>query len=199
MVTKCWHRKLILCMLNKYLLQKTLQNQCYKICFIYRNNIISSRTKPCYLQLHCCQSCYYRKWNQYLLTNPNQQIIQQHCAPSFIITKTWIITTSTLDPHWPHFENLGKTFIHTGDNYWIIDTDYDNYAVTYACRTLKDDGTCDDGYALVFSRNSLGLPPAIQRIVRQKQAEICMAGQFKPVLQSGQAMEKCTRTQLDLK
>lgn len=72
-----------------------------------------------------------------------------------------------------------------GDNYWVIDTDYDNYAITYACRTLKEDGTCEDGYALIFSRNPRGLPPAIQRLVRQKQDEICMAGQFQPVLQSG--------------
>lgn len=80
--------------------------------------------------------------------------------------------------------------LHKGDNYWVIDTDYDNYAITYACRTLKDDGTCDDGYALVFSRNPRGLPPAIQRIVRQKQDEICMAGQFQPVLQSGKFMDR---------
>uniref|UniRef100_A0A3B3UF35 Retinol binding protein 4, like n=1 Tax=Poecilia latipinna TaxID=48699 RepID=A0A3B3UF35_9TELE len=73
----------------------------------------------------------------------------------------------------------------SGDNYWVIDTDYDNYAITYACRTLKEDGSCEDGYALVFSRNPRGLPPAIQRVVRQKQEEICMAGQFQPVLQSG--------------
>lgn len=72
-----------------------------------------------------------------------------------------------------------------GDNYWIIDTDYDNYAITYACRTQKEDGTCKDGYALVFSRNHRGLPPTIQRVVRKKQEEICMAGQFQPVLQSG--------------
>lgn len=72
-----------------------------------------------------------------------------------------------------------------GDNYWVIDTDYDNYAITYACRSLKEDGSCDDGYSLIFSRNPRGLPPAIQRIVRQKQEEICMSGQFQPVLQSG--------------
>lgn len=79
-------------------------------------------------------------------------------------------------------------FFHSplpGDNYWVIDTDYDNYAITYACRSLKDDGSCEDGYALVFSRSPRGLPPAIQRLVRQKQEEICMAGEFQPVLQSG--------------
>lgn len=82
-------------------------------------------------------------------------------------------------------ETNGSISALAGDNYWVIDTDYDHYAITYACRTLKEDGSCEDGYALVFSRNPRGLPPAIQRIVRQKQEEICMAGQFKPVLQSG--------------
>ncbi|KAL7988573.1 hypothetical protein Chor_007492 [Crotalus horridus] len=72
-----------------------------------------------------------------------------------------------------------------GDNYWVIDTDYDNYAITYACRTLKEDGSCDDGYAIIFSRNPRGLSPAIQKIVQQKQEEICMTGLFQPVLQSG--------------
>lgn len=71
----------------------------------------------------------------------------------------------------------------------MIDTDYDNYAITYACRSLKEDGSCDDGYSLIFSRNPRGLPPAIQRIVRQKQEEICMSGQFQPVLQSGTSAE----------
>ncbi|MGH0160385.1 UNVERIFIED_CONTAM: hypothetical protein FKN15_045192 [Acipenser sinensis] len=84
-----------------------------------------------------------------------------------------------------NYQGLASYLSSGGDNYWVIDTDYDNYAITYACRSLKDDGTCDDGYSLIFSRNPRGLPPAIQRIVRQKQEEICMAGQFEPVLQSG--------------
>ncbi|XP_067084587.1 purpurin-like [Osmerus mordax] len=84
-----------------------------------------------------------------------------------------------------NYQGLASYLSSGGDNYWIIDTDYDNYAITYACRTLKDDGSCDDGYSLIFSRNPRGLPPPIQRIVRQKQEEICMAGQFEPVLQSG--------------
>ncbi|XP_042344442.1 purpurin-like [Plectropomus leopardus] len=84
-----------------------------------------------------------------------------------------------------NYQGLASYLSSGGDNYWVIDTDYDNYALTYACRTLKDDGSCEDGYSLVFSRNPRGLPPAIQRIVRQKQEEICMAGEFQPVLQSG--------------
>ncbi|XP_043966665.1 purpurin-like isoform X1 [Gambusia affinis] len=97
---------------------------------------------------------------------------------------------SVPDPNTPgkmfmNYQGLASYLSSGGDNYWVIDTDYDNYAITYACRTLKEDGSCEDGYALVFSRNPRGLPPAIQRVVRQKQEEICMAGQFQPVLQSG--------------
>ncbi|KAI3362390.1 hypothetical protein L3Q82_012692 [Scortum barcoo] len=60
--------------------------------------------------------------------------------------------------------------VKPGDNYWVIDTDYDNYAITYACRTLKEDGSCEDGYALVFSRNPRGLPapPSSASSVRNK-------------------------------
>nr|XP_061804427.1 purpurin-like [Nerophis lumbriciformis] len=93
-----------------------------------------------------------------------------------------------------NYQGLASYLSSGGDNYWVIDTDYDNYAITYACRSLKDDGSCEDGYALVFSRNPRGLPPPIQRIVRQKQEEICMAGQFQPVLQSG----TCSQESLDL-
>ncbi|CAH2301538.1 purpurin [Pelobates cultripes] len=83
------------------------------------------------------------------------------------------------------YQGLASYLSSGGDSYWVIDTDYENYAITYACRTLKDDGTCDDGYSIIFSRNPRGLSQAIMRIVRQKQEEICMAGQFQPVLQSG--------------
>ncbi|XP_038626176.1 purpurin isoform X1 [Tachyglossus aculeatus] len=83
------------------------------------------------------------------------------------------------------YQGLASYLSSGGDNYWVIDTDYDNYAITYACRSLKEDGSCDDGYSIIFSRSPQGLPPAIQHIIRQKQDEICMSGQFQPVLQSG--------------
>ncbi|KAM6111512.1 LOW QUALITY PROTEIN: purpurin-like [Phoenicopterus ruber ruber] len=83
------------------------------------------------------------------------------------------------------YQGLASYLSSGGDNYWVIDTDYDNYAITYACHSLKEDGSCDDGYSLIFSRNPHGLPPAIQHILRQKQEEICMSGQFQPVMQSG--------------
>lgn len=81
-----------------------------------------------------------------------------------------------------NYQGLASYLSSGGDNYWVIDTDYD----TYACRTLKDDGHCEDGYSLIFSRHPRGLSPAIQHIVHGKQEEICMAGQFEPVLQSGE-------------
>ncbi|KAK1788336.1 hypothetical protein P4O66_016787 [Electrophorus voltai] len=95
-----------------------------------------------------------------------------------------------LDPSIPAkmfmtYQGLASYLSSGGDNYWIIDTDYDNYAITYACRVLKGDRTCEDGYAMVFSRNPRGLPHAIQRIVQQKKEEMCWTGQFQPVLQSG--------------
>ncbi|KAF3850987.1 hypothetical protein F7725_012759 [Dissostichus mawsoni] len=63
-----------------------------------------------------------------------------------------------------NYQGLASYLSSGGDNYWVIDTDYENYALTYACRTLKDDGSCDDGYSILFSRNPRGLPPAIQRV-----------------------------------
>ncbi|NXG39868.1 PURP protein, partial [Dromaius novaehollandiae] len=51
------------------------------------------------------------------------------------------------------YQGLASYLSSGGDNYWVIDTDYDNYAITYACRSLKEDGSCYDGYSLIFSRN----------------------------------------------
>ncbi|CAL8277891.1 unnamed protein product [Merluccius merluccius] len=92
---------------------------------------------------------------------------------------------STPSKMFMNYQGLASYLSSGGDNYWVIDTDYETYALTYACRALRADGTCEDGYSLVFSRNPRGLPPATQRLLRLKQEEICMGGQFQPVLQSG--------------
>ncbi|XP_061465768.1 purpurin-like [Rhineura floridana] len=110
--------------------------------------------------------------------------------------KFWVICAdmaaqySVPDPSTPakmfmNYRGLASYLSSGGDSYWVIGPDYDSYAITYACCSLKEDGSCVDGYSLIFSRNPRGLPPAIQPIVHQKQEEICMSGQFQPVLQSG--------------
>ncbi|XP_043828171.1 purpurin-like [Dromiciops gliroides] len=97
------------------------------------------------------------------------------------------------------YQGLASYLSSGGDDYWVVDTDYNHYALIYACRVLREDGTCADGYSIVFSRSPRGLPPAIQRIVRQKQEEICLSGQFKPVLQTAPlSSEQMATVSLDL-
>lgn len=71
------------------------------------------------------------------------------------------------------------------DDHWVIDTDYDNYAVHYACRELDTDGTCLDDYSFIFSRHPTGLRPEDQPIVTQKKQEICLLGKYRRVAHSG--------------
>ncbi|KAG7325521.1 hypothetical protein KOW79_011837 [Hemibagrus wyckioides] len=71
------------------------------------------------------------------------------------------------------------------DDHWVIDTDYDNYAVHYACRELDTDGTCLDGYSFIFSRHPTGLRSEDQLIVTQKKQEICLLGKYRRVAHNG--------------
>ncbi|XP_029465754.1 retinol-binding protein 4 [Rhinatrema bivittatum] len=71
------------------------------------------------------------------------------------------------------------------DNHWVIDTDYDTYAVHYSCRKLNEDGTCKDSYSFVFSRDPNGLTPEAQRIVRSKQEELCLERKYRLVIHNG--------------
>ncbi|XP_017339777.1 retinol-binding protein 4 [Ictalurus punctatus] len=78
------------------------------------------------------------------------------------------------------------TYLQSGyDDHWVIDTDYDNYAVHYACRELDTDGTCLDGYSFIFSRLPNGLRPEDQIIVTQKKQEICLLGKYRRVAHNG--------------
>ncbi|KAK5905976.1 hypothetical protein CgunFtcFv8_001880 [Champsocephalus gunnari] len=46
------------------------------------------------------------------------------------------------------------SYLQTGnDDHWVIDTDYDNYAIHYSCRLVDSDGTCLDAYSFIFSRH----------------------------------------------
>ncbi|XP_044154952.1 retinol-binding protein 4 [Bufo gargarizans] len=71
------------------------------------------------------------------------------------------------------------------DDHWVVDTDYDNYAVHYSCREEDVDGTCIDGYSFIFSRDPNGLTPEIQRIVRKKQEELCLDRKYRIVRHNG--------------
>ncbi|XP_069756652.1 retinol-binding protein 4 [Narcine bancroftii] len=82
--------------------------------------------------------------------------------------------------YWGAAEYLQKG----NDDHWIIDTDYDNYAITYTCRKLYENRTCADSYSFVFSRNPMGLVPETQQIVRKWQDHICLAFKYKRVLQT---------------
>ncbi|XP_072413844.1 retinol-binding protein 4 [Chiloscyllium punctatum] len=84
--------------------------------------------------------------------------------------------------YWGAAEHLQKG----NDDHWIIDTDYDNYAITYTCRKLNDNGTCADSYSFVFSRDPEGLTPEAQRVVRKWQDHLCLAFRYKRVAQTGQ-------------
>uniref|UniRef100_A0A8C6SWZ0 Plasma retinol-binding protein II n=1 Tax=Neogobius melanostomus TaxID=47308 RepID=A0A8C6SWZ0_9GOBI len=78
------------------------------------------------------------------------------------------------------------SYLQTGyDDHWVIDTDYDNYAVHYSCRALEDDGTCKDSYSFIFSRNPSGLRPEDVAIVTQRKTEICLLGKYRRVTHTG--------------
>uniref|UniRef100_A0A668A793 Plasma retinol-binding protein II n=1 Tax=Myripristis murdjan TaxID=586833 RepID=A0A668A793_9TELE len=82
--------------------------------------------------------------------------------------------------------------LQTGyDDHWVISTDYDNYAVHYACREKGYDGTCIDSYSFVFSRHPTGLRPEDQYIVTQKKQEICLLGKYRRVHDSKPLQNFC--------
>uniref|UniRef100_UPI00398EFFA5 retinol-binding protein 4 isoform X2 n=1 Tax=Pristiophorus japonicus TaxID=55135 RepID=UPI00398EFFA5 len=83
--------------------------------------------------------------------------------------------------YWGAAEHLQKG----DDDHWIVDTDYDTFAITYTCRKLSENGTCADSYSFVFSRDSIGLAPEVQRIVRKHQEHLCLAYKYKRVAQTG--------------
>lgn len=66
-----------------------------------------------------------------------------------------------------------------------MDTDYDTYALHYSCRELNEDGTCADSYSFVFSRDPKGLPPEAQKIVRQRQIDLCLDRKYRVIVHNG--------------
>lgn len=79
-----------------------------------------------------------------------------------------------------------ETFSSTDDIHWVIDTDYDNYAVHYSCRQLAEDGTCADSYSFIFSRHASGLRQEDKPIVSEKKAHICLTNKYRRVEHNGE-------------
>uniref|UniRef100_A0A3Q3KPW0 Plasma retinol-binding protein II n=1 Tax=Monopterus albus TaxID=43700 RepID=A0A3Q3KPW0_MONAL len=78
------------------------------------------------------------------------------------------------------------SYLQSGnDNHWVIDTDYDNYAIHYSCRVVDTDGTCLDSYSLIFSRHPTGLRAEDQPTVTQKKLELCLLGKYRRVPHTG--------------
>lgn len=76
------------------------------------------------------------------------------------------------------------------DDHWVIDTDYDNYAVHYSCRHVDDNGTCLDSYSFIFSRHLTGLRAEDQSIVQQKKAGLCLQGKYRRINHTGESNAK---------
>ncbi|XP_051472798.1 retinol-binding protein 4 [Apus apus] len=95
--------------------------------------------------------------------------------------------TDTEDPAKFKMKYWGvASFLQKGnDDHWVVDTDYDTYALHYSCRQLNDDGTCADSYSFVFSRDPKGLPPEAQKIVRQRQKDLCLERKYRVIVHNG--------------
>ncbi|KAK9530374.1 hypothetical protein VZT92_011879 [Zoarces viviparus] len=78
------------------------------------------------------------------------------------------------------------SYLQTGnDDHWVIDTDYDNYAIHYSCRLVDSDGTCLDSYSFIFSRDPTGLRVEDQPNVVQKKRALCLQGKYRRVEHTG--------------
>ncbi|EDL41801.1 retinol binding protein 4, plasma [Mus musculus] len=84
----------------------------------------------------------------------------------------------------------------TYDDHWIIDTDYDTFALQYSCRLQNLDGTCADSYSFVFSRDPNGLSPETRRLVRQRQEELCLERQYRWIEHNGYCQSRPSRNSL---
>lgn len=78
----------------------------------------------------------------------------------------------------------------TDDDHWVIDTDYDNYAIHYSCRKVDNDGTCMDSYSFIFSRHLTGLRAEDKNIVQEKKTSLCLQGKYRRIDHNGKLNTK---------
>ncbi|XP_020498398.1 retinol-binding protein 4 [Labrus bergylta] len=93
----------------------------------------------------------------------------------------------TVDPAKFKMKYWGATsYLQTGnDEHWVIDTDYENYAVHYSCRQVDADGTCLDSYSFIFSRHPAGLRPEDVPQVTQMKRDVCLINKYRRVDHNG--------------
>ena len=75
---------------------------------------------------------------------------------------------------------LSPSFSETLDSeYWVILTDYDNYALVYGCRERGANGVCLDGKldSWVWSRKTT-MSNEHQELVKNKTLELCVNQTF---------------------
>ena len=71
-------------------------------------------------------------------------------------------------------------------DYWILNTDYDNYAYVYGCEEQNGDGTCKQAHAWIWSRTHT-LTEEHKSVIDASITESCLdPAQFTPAVQ-----EKC--------
>ncbi len=65
--------------------------------------------------------------------------------PARSYSTVYVVHVTTYMYHTPEMVELG---------YWILNTDYDHYAVTYGCTLESYDGTCQYAHAWLWSRST---------------------------------------------
>ncbi|XP_062927776.1 retinol-binding protein 4 isoform X1 [Mobula hypostoma] len=152
---------------------------------------------------------YTGKWYAFAKKDPEGLFLESNIHADFKIENETMIAKATglvtLLPDWIVCAEMMGTFNNTAnpakfklkywgaaeylqkgnDDHWIIDTDYDNYAITYTCRKLYENRTCADSYSFIFSRDPVGLTHKTQRVVRKWQEHLCLAYKYKRVPQTG--------------
>ncbi|XP_060884228.1 retinol-binding protein 4 [Labrus mixtus] len=127
-------------------------------------------------------------------TVDDSSVMEARAKGRVIILNNWELCADmyatfqdTADPAKFKMKYWGATsYLQTGnDEHWVIDTDYENYAVHYSCRQVDADGTCLDSYSFIFSRHPAGLRPEDVPLVTQMKRDLCLFGKYRRVDHNG--------------